>query len=96
MCLPFGIHLDRNRWTLTVSGQVDASLQCIYRVGPVTIVLLRHQGLGFISEHHYRSDFVPLVNILGTLYQIRDDYVNLCSEEVYIYIHESFDVTLAG
>lgn len=31
---------------------------------------------------HRRRDFVPLVNVLGTLYQIRDDYVNLCSEEV--------------
>jgi geranylgeranyl diphosphate synthase type 3 len=27
-------------------------------------------------------DYVPLVNQLGLLYQIRDDYMNLCSDQV--------------
>lgn len=29
-----------------------------------------------------RSDFVPLVNLVGVYFQIRDDYMNLQSDEV--------------
>jgi geranylgeranyl diphosphate synthase, type III len=27
------------------------------------------------------SDYVPLVDLIGIIYQIRDDYLNLCSKE---------------
>lgn len=30
------------------------------------------------------SDYVPLVNLFGVYYQIRDDYMNLQSSEVRI------------
>jgi geranylgeranyl diphosphate synthase type 3 len=28
-----------------------------------------------------QSDFVPLADLIGIIYQIRDDYLNLCSKE---------------
>jgi len=31
---------------------------------------------------HLRSDFVPLVNLISILFQIRDDYMNLQSSQV--------------
>ena len=32
-------------------------------------------------SNHRRRDYVPLVNIIGALFQIRDDYLNLSSTE---------------
>ena len=32
---------------------------------------------------HHCSDYIPLVNLIGVFYQIRDDYSNLASKEVF-------------
>jgi hypothetical protein len=32
-----------------------------------------------------KQDFIPLVNMLGVLFQIRDDYMNICAADVRVY-----------
>ena len=35
-----------------------------------------------LADHPFDSDYIPLVNLLGVYFQIRDDYMNLQSTEV--------------
>ena len=37
-----------------------------------------------LFEHTSHSDYIPLVNLLGVYFQIRDDYMNLQSTEVIL------------
>lgn len=37
----------------------------------------------------FRRDYVPLANLIGIIFQIRDDYVNLQSDEVRTYSLDS-------
>ena len=43
-------------------------------------------GILFYSLHSQRN-YVPLVNLLGIYYQIRDDYMNLQSSQVSFFAH---------
>lgn len=38
----------------------------------------------FKPANTFNSDYVPLVNLIGLVYQIRDDYCNLRNDEVSV------------
>ena len=66
--------LFRNWWVVPSRAPTYAGLQ---RGQKVPYVLFR---LFFVSDF-LLSDYLPLVNLLGLYYQIRDDYLNLQSDE---------------
>lgn len=39
------------------------------------------------AESASNEDYVPLVNLMGLIYQIRDDYMNLQSDQVRSHLH---------
>jgi hypothetical protein len=47
----------------------------------LSLDLLRH---AYTADCYFSSDYVPLVNIFGIYFQIRDDYMNLQSTQVRI------------
>lgn len=46
------------------------------------VYVLTFLALNIVERGFYR-DYIPLVNLLGVYFQIRDDYMNLQSTEVY-------------
>jgi geranylgeranyl pyrophosphate synthase len=64
---------DRNRWPASVSRQTHDGQERFDNVSEPIIYSA--------SSNVTRSDYVPLVNLIGIYFQIRDDYMNLQSDQ---------------
>lgn len=58
----------------------------LYRMG-VSLMQL-------FSENH--KDFIPLADILGTHFQIRDDYINLKQDSVRVHTLQNYSIKTQG